>query len=115
MQSLVLSLGIKQAYAADAAAAFGKAIDPIIQNIVLPVVFVVFALAVLVFAYGVLKMVFNATDSEEHTRGRWSMLGGVIGMFIMLSAWGIIYFVSGTVKDIANGTDGSRDEIQRPE
>ncbi len=72
-------------------------LNPIITNIVNPLIAGAFALAVLVFVYGVIQMIVNQTDSEAHTRGRWSMLGGLIGFFIMLSAWGLINVVFNTV------------------
>lgn len=78
--------------------AFGQTINPIITNLVNPVIMLLFAVAVVAFVFGVLQMVFNKTDAEAHTKGRWAMLGGVVGMFIMISAWGIINLVSNTVK-----------------
>lgn len=90
------------AYAADNSAAFGRVLDPIISNIVMPLVFLAFAIAVLVFAYGVAKMIISPSDAEAYTRGKWSMLGGLIGIFIMVSAWGIIQLVSNTVGQFGN-------------
>lgn len=80
-------------------AAFGNAISPIIEHVVSPIVRLAFAVAVVVFVYGVIQMMLNKTDSESHTKGRWAMLGGIIGMFIMVSAWGIIFLISNTVKE----------------
>ncbi|MDE2037965.1 MAG: hypothetical protein KGI69_01935 [Patescibacteria group bacterium] len=77
--------------------AFGKVVDPIIANIVDPIIELIFAVALIAFIYGILQMVTHGTDSDAHQRGRMSMLSGVIGMFIMMSAWGIINIVAGTV------------------
>jgi uncharacterized membrane protein len=80
--------------------AFAKVADPIIVNIVYPLIEGIFAVAVLVFAYGVLQMVLHRDDAEARKKGQWSIFGGVVGMFIMVSAWGIVYVISNTVKGI---------------
>lgn len=89
---------VSKVYAAVDGDAFGKVLNPIISNIVNPVIELMFAVAVVVFTYGVFQMIWNKTDADAHTKGRNSMWGGVIGMFIMLSAWGIIYLIANTVK-----------------
>ena len=73
------------------------AIEPILKNIVNPLIVVAFGFATVVFIYGVIQMIVNEADSEAHTKGRWSMIGGVVGLFIMISAWGIINLVFNTV------------------
>lgn len=92
--------------------AFGKVVDPIISNIVYPVIYVVFALGVFVFAYGVLEMIWKGGDAEARKTGRMHILFGVIGMFIMISAWGIIALVSNTLKGINNSASNSSQTIQ---
>lgn len=80
--------------------ALGGVLNPIIDHIINPVIQLMFAIAVVVFTYGVFQMIWNKTDAEGHTKGRNSMVGGLIGMFIMLSAWGIIYLIANTVKGL---------------
>lgn len=80
------------------ATAFGSVIGPIMANIVNPLIELAFAVALLVFVYGVLKMVMYPIDAEEHAKGKRSLLTGIIGMFIMFSAWGIINLIANTVK-----------------
>lgn len=75
----------------------GGVLNPIIAHVIFPLVELLFVVAVLVFVYGVLQMVFKSDDADARTRGKWSILGGTIGIFIMLSAWGIIYIISNTV------------------
>lgn len=87
---------VPQAFAKVDGAAFGKVIDPVISNVVNPLVALIFAVAILVFVYGVFQVVWGGEEARE--KGKKSMIGGVVGMFIMLSAWGIIYLVSNTVK-----------------
>ncbi|MCX6715886.1 MAG: hypothetical protein NT077_02580 [Candidatus Taylorbacteria bacterium] len=100
MQSSILSLLIPEANAAaNNVVAFGNALNPIITHVVGPLVMLAFAIAVIVFVYGVIQMMLHETDAEAHQKGRMSMFGGLIGMFIMMSAWGIIYVISNTVKN----------------
>jgi large-conductance mechanosensitive channel len=94
-------LPISIAYAAVDATAFGNIVNPIIKNIVYPVIGIVFGLAVLLFVYGVLQMVFWGEDAKARENGKNTIIWGSIGMAIMVSAWGIIYFVSNTVIDLA--------------
>ena len=91
---------VPTAYAAVDFTAFGSAIDPIISNIVNPLVELMFAVALLVFAYGVLQLVFGEPSSEQSTTGKHAIWGGLIGMFIMLSAWVFIYIIANTVKSL---------------
>lgn len=91
---------IKYAHAAIDDRAFGKVVDPIIDHIVNPLIGLLFAVALVVFAFGVLQMVMKGDDADARKKGQMSMLGGVIGMFIMMSAWGIIYLISDTIKTL---------------
>lgn len=95
-----MSFLVPVAYAKDNMAEFARVIDPIITNIVNPVVGLMFAVAVVVFAYGVFEMVWKGGDPDARTVGRTHMIGGIIGMFIMLSAWGIINLIANTVNSI---------------
>lgn len=90
----------KVAHADISADAFGRAVNPIIDNIVNPVITLMFAVAVVVFVYGVFQVVWGEPGGESHDRGKKSMWGGIIGMFIMLSAWGIINLVANTINQI---------------
>ncbi len=77
---------------------FGKAISPIIVHIVTPALEILFAVALLIFAYSVARLIWGSAEGEDRANAKKSMLGGIIGMFIMLSAWGIVYVISNTVK-----------------
>jgi zinc transporter ZupT len=89
---------VQTAYAVVDDQALGRVLGPIITHIVNPIIELMFAIAVVVFVYGVFQLVWNKADGDAHTRGKNSIWGGLIGMFIMLSAWGIINLISNTVK-----------------
>jgi len=96
-----------QAYATVSGQAIGSVVNPIITNIVMPIVEVMFGVAVIVFVFGVLQMVMNPTSEDARKRGKMSILGGLVGLLIMLSAWGIIYIISNTEKGISSGSSSS--------
>ncbi len=90
---------VPTAYAAtDVGTQLAPVLNPIITNIVNPLIVGAFALAVLVFVYGVVKMILTQGDTEAHSQGKWAMFGGLIGLFIMVSAWGLINLVYNTVE-----------------
>jgi hypothetical protein len=91
---------ISVAYAASGIDTFGKVVDPIISTIVNPVIMLIFAVGVVVFVYGVFQVIWGEPGGEAHEKGKKSMWYGIIGMFIMLSAWGIVNLVANTVKGI---------------
>ena len=94
------SLKIPFAEAAVDMTAFGKVIDPIIVNIVYPLIGLLFGATVIVFVYGVLQLVIHGDEAEARKKGIMTITYGSIGIFIMVSAWGIIYLISNTVKGI---------------
>jgi hypothetical protein len=75
-----------------------KLIHGINQYIINPIIALMFAAAVLVFLFGLLEY-FVAKDNSSSARetGRNHMLAGVIGIFIMISVFGIINVILNTV------------------
>lgn len=72
-------------------------LQKILDNVVNPVVILMVALAVLYFIWGVFQFVRNAENPEERKKGGMNMLWGAIGLFIMVSAYGIINLILGTI------------------
>ncbi len=68
-----------------------------VNNVVVnPLIFLMFAIALLVFSWGAFQYVWNAADDKTHEAGRSSMLWGIVGLVIMVSVFGIIRFVLST-------------------
>lgn len=56
---------------------------------------IVVALAVLFFLWGLAKFVFHVGGDEgAREEGKKIMLWGVIGLFVMVSVWGLVGFLS---------------------
>lgn len=49
----------------------------------------VITLALLVFLWGILKYVFSS-DGEGRTEAKGYMIWGIIGLFVMVSVWGLV-------------------------
>ena len=61
-------------------------------NYVVPVII---ALGVVYFVWGVVQYVIN--DSEEaKTKGRDTMIFGIIGLFVIIAMWGLVNLVTKT-------------------
>ena len=66
-----------------------------INNILVPVLF---AIAFLVFLWGAFQtFILGATDDTAKTKGKELMLWGLIGFFVMVSVWGLVNILTGTI------------------
>ncbi|MDO8566904.1 MAG: hypothetical protein Q7R58_01990 [bacterium] len=73
----------------------GSFIINIINNILVPVLF---AIAFIVFLYGAFKtFIVGANDAEVKEQGKNLMLWGLIGFFVMVSIWGLVNILTGSV------------------
>jgi hypothetical protein len=72
-------------------------VTKIMDVIVLPAVEGLFIFTFLIFIWGVVGFIRNKDDATARTEGGQHILWGVIGMFIMISAYGIIRVIANTV------------------
>lgn len=72
-------------------------VSKITAHIVIPAVQFVFALAVVLFIWGLMGFFMGGDDSTKRQEGQRHILWGTIGMAIMVSVYGIIRFVASTV------------------
>ena len=52
------------------------------------------AAATLVFIWGVVQFVVNTSDAEGRTQGKRHIIWGILGLVIMMSAFGIMNLVA---------------------
>lgn len=64
-----------------------------ILNIVVPIVV---TLALIYFLWGLAQYILSAGDEEKKTDGKHIMIWGIIALFVMVSVWGLVRFISGT-------------------
>lgn len=66
-----------------------------INNVLVPVLF---AIAFIVFLWGAFDtFILGASNDEVKERGKNLMLWGLIGFFVMVSIWGLVNILIGTV------------------
>jgi len=61
-------------------------------------------IALLVFFWGLVKFIFHAGDEEKRSEGKKFMMWAIIGIFVLVSIWGIIFFLS---RSFGTGLGGS--------
>jgi len=54
------------------------------------IVYLLASLAILVFLWGVLKYMMAGDSKEKLTNGRDFIIYGIIGIFVMMSVWGLV-------------------------
>jgi hypothetical protein len=69
--------------------------DVFIGGLLKPVVPLLIGLGVVVFIYGVLILMFSE-GGEKKEEGKQYMLWGIIGIFVMVSVWGLVAILQGT-------------------
>jgi len=87
----------------------GAFIIDLINNVAVPLVF---AIAFIVFIWGIFQyFIQGGHDEEAKDKGKSLMLWGLIGFFIMVSVWGLVNILTGTV----NTNDRIPDLPEAPE
>lgn len=71
---------------------FLNAINRYILN---PLIGLAFAVALLVFFWGIFQFIATETGDTKREEGKKKILWGLVGMFIMFSAYGLIYLILG--------------------
>ncbi len=66
-----------------------------INTILVPVVF---AIAFIVFIWGIFEAFILEKDAEKQKKGRSKILWGIIGFFVMVSVWGIVNILTNTLQ-----------------
>ena len=74
----------------------GDFIINMINSVAVPVLF---AIAFIVFIFGIFQyFILSGGDEEKQGLGRSLMLWGLIGFFLMVSVWGLVNILVGTFK-----------------
>ncbi|MFZ2522465.1 MAG: hypothetical protein WAX44_00850 [Minisyncoccia bacterium] len=63
-------------------------------NIVRLLIPIVFGLAFMFFMWGVATFILNAGDTKLREEGKQRMIWGVVGMFVIMSIFGIVAFIN---------------------
>jgi len=71
-------------------------IEKIKDHIIEPLILLLMGLAFFLFLWGLVEFIRNSDSDEARETGRRHMIWGVIGLFIMISAFGIINVICDT-------------------
>lgn len=74
-----------------------KFLDPIVSTVINPLLVLLTALAGFYFIWGVAGLIWGADDASAQSKAKMHILYGVIGLFIMISAYGIVRLIAATV------------------
>ena len=66
-------------------------VQKIITQVLQPLVYLLFGLAIVIFLWGIIQYVIaQSGDEKKLADAKRVMIWGIIGLFIMSSAWGIV-------------------------
>lgn len=66
------------------------------QFILNPLILLAFGTAFLVFFWGIFQFIFSQTVDTQREEGKRKIFWGLFGMFIMISAYGLIHLILST-------------------
>lgn len=66
-------------------------------HIINPLITLLFAIAIAAFLWGVVEFIAGADDESKVSQGKQHMLWGIIGIAIMVSAFGIMNVLCNTI------------------
>lgn len=75
-----------------------RIIAKLADEIVNPIIVLMFAITIVVFLWGLFQLIWHADDPGAREAARNHVLWGIIGMAIMVSAYGIIRLTLNTVE-----------------
>lgn len=76
---------------------FREFVCVVTNNILSPLIPILITIALIVFLWGVARYVIKGADDEkEREQGKQIMIYGIIGLFVMVSVWGLVAIVSNT-------------------
>lgn len=69
----------------------------IMNVIIVPIIEGLFIFTLLIFTWGVVELIMHADEDKAREKGRQHILWGVIGIAIMVSAFGLIRLIGNTI------------------
>lgn len=78
-----------------AALSFSELIAKIQDEILKPLITLLFVLATVIFMWGIISYVISGGNADKAQKAKAVILWGIIGMALMLGAWGIVRIICG--------------------
>lgn len=83
-------------YAGPAAEYANLFLDRLLGAILYPLITLMTVVALVVFLYGCMEYVLNATNDDKRAQGQKHILWGLVGLLVMLSAFAILQIAANT-------------------
>ncbi|MDE2031290.1 MAG: hypothetical protein KGI58_03485 [Patescibacteria group bacterium] len=83
-----------------------RSVERVVIN---PIIFFLFAVAMAYFLYGLAQYLLSPDNEEVHKKSKSHMLWGIIGLFIMVSVFGIMQMILNTFGDTNIQLNGNGD------
>lgn len=94
---LALLLVVPGLAAAEETKTFKSIVEGVISNVINPLVSFLIAAAVIVIIYGILvKFVASGDNEDKRKEGTKIITFGIIGLFVMVSVWGLVSILNDT-------------------
>jgi hypothetical protein len=77
---------------------FASAVECARAGIIQPLIYLLFALALVYFLYGVLQYIRKGGDEDSQREARSMMIFGIIAIAVMVSVWGLVNFLTNSFK-----------------
>ncbi len=74
----------------------GNVMDRFTTYIIDPAILIVFAAGFFLFVWGLVEFLWNLNAGGENEEGKKHMLWGIVGMFVMVSVYGILSLLDNT-------------------
>ncbi len=67
-----------------------------VDYLINPAILVIFAAGFLLFVYGLVEFLWKLNEGGDNKEGKQHMIWGIVGMFIMVSVYGILSLATST-------------------
>ena len=104
---------VQLAAAAPGVAEAGVFVAKFNQVILFPLIMLMTGVAMLYFVYGCVIYIANAENSEARATGRSHIIFSIVGLFVMLSAYGLLMIAANTF-GINGVLDCANDPLNKP-
>ncbi len=68
-------------------------LDKLSRIIINPLIILVFSVAFIMFIWGIVQFINSETSEKDRSDGKNKIVWGLVGMFIMFSAYGIVHLI----------------------
>lgn len=66
-----------------------------VDFVITPIIMIIFTAGFFLFVWGLVQFLWNL-DEGSHEEGKRHMVWGIVGMFVMVSVWGILMLLQQT-------------------